>query len=115
LTSIGASTTNPHAEAGFKTLKYRPDWPGRFDTLDDADRHCERFFNWYNHEHHHTGIGLVTPAERHAGTGALIDRQRHADLDRAYETHPERFPNGRPKPPKQPSIVWINPPERLSN
>jgi putative transposase len=54
------SNDNPHAEAGFKTLKYRPDWPNQFDTLNDADRHCDRFFNWYNHEHHHTGIGLVT-------------------------------------------------------
>ena len=109
------SNDNPHAEAGFKTLKYRPDWPDRFDTLDDADRHCEQFFQWYNHEHHHTGIGLVTPAERHAGNGAFIDRQRQAVLDRAYQAHPERFPNGRPKPPKQPSIVWINPPERHTN
>lgn len=106
------SDDNPHAEAGFKTLKYRADWPGHFDTLEHADQHCGQFFEWYNYHHHHTGIGLVTPAERHAGNGALIDRQRQTVLDKAYETHPERFPNGRPKPPKQPSTVWINPPTR---
>lgn len=109
------SNDNPHAEAGFKTLKYRPDWPHQFDTLQTADTHCHQFFNWYNHDHHHTGIGLVTPAQRHAGNGTLIDRQRQTVLDRAYQNHPERFPNGRPTPPKQPSIVWINPPERHTN
>lgn len=109
------SNDNPHAEAGFKTLKYRPDWPDCFATIDEAISHCEQFFVWYNDEHHHTGIGLVTPAQRHAGNGELIDRQRQAVLDAAYAAHPERFPNGRPKPPNQPSIVWINPPERHTN
>ena len=106
------SNDNPHAEAGFKTLKYKPDWPGSFDTIDDAMAHCQQFFDWYNHDHHHSGIGLVTPAERHAGNGAIIDRERQAVLDTAYEAHPERFPNGPPKPPKQPSRVWINPPTK---
>ena len=109
------SNDNPHAEAGFKTLKYRPDWPGTFETVEDADRHCEQFFEWYNHDHHHTGIGLVTPAQRHAGNGALIDTRRQVVLDKAYAAHPERFPNGRPKPPKQPATVWINPPEQHTN
>lgn len=109
------SNDNPHAEAGFKTLKYRADWPGHFDNLNAADQHCQQFFNWYNHQHHHTGIGLVTPAQRHTGNGALIDTQRQTVLDQAYEAHPERFPHGRPRPPKQPSIVWINPPERHTN
>lgn len=105
------SNDNPHAEAGFKTLKYRPDWPTRFDTLADVIAHCDAFFGWYNHDHHHTGIGLVTPADRHAGNGAAIHRARQTVLDRAHQTHPERFPHGRPTPPRQPARVWINPTE----
>ena len=104
------SNDNPHAEAGFKTLKYRPDWPGRFRTLDQAIVHCETFFDWYNNEHHHTGIGLLTPADRHAGNGPAVHRARQGVLDRAYQTHPERFGNRRPTPPHQPARVWINPP-----
>lgn len=104
------SNDNPHAEAGFKTLKYRPDWPGSFADLDDAIAHCERFVEWYNFDHHHSGIGLVTPADRHAGRGAIIDRNRQSTLDQAYTNHPERFAHGRPRPPKQPDRVWINPP-----
>ena len=103
------SNDNPHAEAGFKTLKYRPDWPGHFDTINDAIAHCDIFFRWYNEEHHHTAIGLLTPADRHAGNGHAIMTARQTVLDQAYENHPERFPNGRPQPPKQPSRVWINP------
>jgi len=104
------SNDNPHAEAGFKTLKYRSDWPGSFETLDDAKAHCERFVDWYNFDHHHTGIGLVTPADRHAGRSHSIDRARQATLDQAFAEHPERFAYGRPRPPKQPDRVWINPP-----
>ncbi len=104
------SNDNPHAEAGFKTLKYRPDWPARFATIDDATAHCEQFFDWYNNDHHHTGIGLLTPADRHAGNGDRIRAARQNVLDRAYHAHPERFPNGVPSPPRQPARVWINPP-----
>ena len=104
------SNDNPHAEAGFKTLKYRPDWPTRFDTLDHAIAHCETFFNWYNNEHHHTGIGLLTPHDRHAGNGPAVYAARQTVLDAAYHAHPERFPNGPPHPPHQPTRVWINPP-----
>jgi len=108
------SNDNPHAEAQFKTLKYRPDWLARFDTVQDVVEHCDKFFGWYNHKHHHSGIGLVTPAQRHAGNGQLVDRLRQEVLDAAFESHPERFPNGRPKPPHQPSLVWINPPKKHS-
>ena len=104
------SNDNPHAEAGFKTLKYRPDWPSRFDTLDHAIAHCEKFFAWYNDEHHHTGIGLLTPTDRHAGNGPAVAAARQTVLDAAYHNHPERFPNGHPHPPRQPARVWINPP-----
>ncbi|MDA3033210.1 MAG: IS3 family transposase [Actinomycetota bacterium] len=104
------SNDNPQAEAGFKTLKYRADWPGSFATLADAVAHVEAFVDWYNHDHHHTGIGLVTPADRHAGRGQAIDLARQATLDAAYAKHPERFGYGRPTPPNQPDRVWINPP-----
>ncbi len=103
------SNDNPHAEAGFKTLKYRPDWPARFADIDHATSHCDTFFNWYNNEHHHTAIGLLTPADRHAGNGQRITTARQLVLDNAYQTHPERFPNGHPHPPRQPARVWINP------
>jgi len=106
------SNDNPHAEAGFKTLKYRPDWPTRFATLPDAIAHCERFFDWYNNQHHHSGIGMLTPTDRHDGNGARINTARQAVLDTAYAEHPERFPNGRPTPPNQPARVWINPTEQ---
>lgn len=105
------SNDNPHAEAGFKTLKYRPGWPGKFDTIDEATVYCEQFFGWYNYEHHHSGIGLLTPADRHQGNGPLINQARQTVLNNAYEKHPERF-NTRPQPPGQPQQVWINPPAR---
>jgi putative transposase len=105
------SNDNPHAEAGFKTLKYRPDWPARFATVEDAIAQCDKFFSWYNDEHHHAGIGLLTPADRHAGNGQRINTARQTVLDQAYQAHPERFPNGPPVPPRQPARVWINPTE----
>ena len=103
------SNDNPHAEAGFKTLKYRPDWPARFESIEHATSHCDKFFRWYNDEHHHTAIGLLTPSDRHAGNGQRITIARQTVLDNAYAAHPERFPNGHPHPPKQPARVWINP------
>lgn len=92
------------------TMRYRPDWPGAFDTIEEAVEHCESFVIWYNFEHHHTGIGLLTPADRHAGRGQAVECARQATLDEAFEAHPERFTYGRPRPPVQPSRVWINPP-----
>jgi putative transposase len=109
------SNDNPHAEAGFKTLKYKSDWPDRFDTLDELKDHCEQFFNWYNYQHHHSGIGLLTPADRHQGNGHLINLQRQTTLNQAYKNHPERFPKGQPEPPYQPQQVWINPPTKHTN
>lgn len=109
------SNDNPHAEAGFKTLKYRSDWPGRFTDLKHATRHCEQFFGWYNAEHHHSGIGLLTPNDRHNGNGHAINIARQTVLDTAYTTHPERFPNGHPNPPRQPTRVWINPSSQHTN
>ncbi|MGM3331270.1 transposase, partial [Bacillus cereus group sp. BC251] len=55
------SDDNPFSEAQFKTLKYRPDFPDWFDSIEAARRHCQIFFGWYNDEHRHTGLGLHVP------------------------------------------------------
>ena len=103
------SNDNPYSEAGFKTLKYVPDFPERFGSLADARAFCDRFFNSYNHEHRHSGIGMHTPASVHFDTAVEVRAQRQATLDRAYARHPDRF-NRRPEPPRLPVQVWINEP-----
>ncbi|WLP88455.1 IS3 family transposase [Gordonia sp. NB41Y] len=105
------SNDNPYSEAAFKTLKYAPVFPDHFGSLADARAFCEGFFAYYNHEHHHSGIGLHTPASVHYGTVTEIRRQRQATLDAAYQAHPERFANQRPVPPKLPTAAWINQPQ----
>jgi putative transposase len=104
------SDDNPFSEAQFKTLKYRPDFPERFGSLEHARAHCQDFFPWYNTEHHHSGIGLQTPQDVHSGKAHLRYSERQNTLQNAFEAHPERFPNGPPKPPRLPTKVWINPP-----
>jgi putative transposase len=103
------SNDNPYSEAQFKTMKYVPDFPDRFGSLDDARTFCERFFLAYNHEHRHSGIGMHTPASVHFGTAEQIHIQRQATLNRAYAAHPERFAR-RPRPPALPEAAWINQP-----
>ncbi|WP_371878752.1 IS3 family transposase [Conexibacter sp. DBS9H8] len=106
------SSDNPYSEAGFKTLKYRPGFPARFDSIEHARRHCRDFVAHYNHEHRHSGIGLMTPAAVHHGTAAELHHLRGDVLDAAYATHPERFVNAAPTPPALPAAAWINkPPE----
>jgi len=104
------SNDNPYSEAQFKTLKYRPSYPDRFGSLADARQWARAFFEGYNHEHRHIGIGLLTPASVHGGQASsqVVERQRV--LDAAYAAHPERFVRGRPVPPLLPTAVWINPP-----
>jgi putative transposase len=104
------SNDNPFSEAHFKTLKYRPDFPERFGSLEDARAHCARFFDWYNREHRHGGISLLTPHDVHFGLAAERVAARAATLTTAYVAHPERFAAGAPKPAPAPSAVWINPP-----
>lgn len=104
------SDDNPFSEAQFKTFKYRPDFPERFGSVEDARAHCQVFFPWYNTQHHHSGIGLQTPQDVHFGKAHLRYSEREKTLLSAFEAHPERFPNGSPKPPKVPTAVWINPP-----
>jgi putative transposase len=104
------SNDNPFSESQFKTLKYRPDFPDRFSSQDEALRFCRKFFHWYNHEHYHTGIGLLTPAMVHHGQAPQILATRQRVLDAAYLAHPKRFVHKRPSPPTLPDKVWINPP-----
>lgn len=104
------SDDNPYSEAQFKTLKYQPTFPDRFGSLEDARAWARPFFQWYNHEHHHTALGLMTPAAVHLGQAAELYERRRQVLQTAYEAHPERFVQGRPLPPALPTAVWINPP-----
>jgi putative transposase len=106
------SNDNPFSEAQFKTLKYRPSYPDRFGCLMDARQWARDFFQWYNHEHRHSGIGLLTPAAVHRGQAEVQVQARQQVLNQAYATHPERFVRGCPVPPEVPRAVWINPPAK---
>jgi len=105
------SNDNPFSEAQFKTLKYRPEFPDRFGSILEARGFCQRVFPWYNTEHHHTGLGLLTPADVYFGRGATRVAARAAVLAAAQAAHPERFVRGVPHPPSLPSAVWINAPK----
>ena len=104
------SNDNPFSEAQFKTLKYRPDYPERFGCQPDARSWAAEFFHWYNYEHHHSGIGLLTPADVHFGRGQAVLDQRQQVLQIAYQKNPERFVKGVSIPTQLPAAVWINPP-----
>jgi putative transposase len=105
------SDDNPYSEAQFKTLKYRPDFPERFGSIFDARAFCRRFFGWYNSEHRHSGIAMLTPLSVHAGLAAKVLEQRQHVLTRAYEQHPERFVRSAPRPLPLPAEAWINEPK----
>lgn len=102
---------NPFSEAQFKTLKYRPDFPERFGSLEDARVFCQMFFSWYNGEHRHAGIGLMTPAAVHEGGANTIRAARQQVLSAAYATHPERFVRKPPQPPRAASCGLDQPAE----
>jgi putative transposase len=103
------SNDNPFIESHFKTLKYRPDYPDRFDSITHARSWCRSFFHWYNEVHYHSGIGYLRPADLHDGNHTVILEHRQAALDAAYQAHPERFTK-RPTPAKVPGKAWINKP-----
>ena len=105
------SNDNPYSEAQFKTLKYRPGFPRRFDSIEAARAHCQDFFSWYNNEHRHGGLGLHTAADVHYGRAATVQAGRARVLAAAYLAHPERFVRKPPAPPHLPAGSWINPPE----
>jgi transposase InsO family protein len=106
------SDDNPFSESHFKTLKYRPEFPDRFGSLLDARSFCQNFFPWYNTEHHHSGLGLLTPEVVHSQRAGQVRDRRQLTLDIAYAAHPERFVRKPPQPPALPSEVWINPPKQ---
>ena len=105
------SDDNPYSESQFKTLKYRPDFPERFGGVEDGRAFCRGFFAWYNHDHHHSGLGLMTPDQVHYGQADDIHAARQRTLDIAFAAHPERFVRKAPVPAAPPSTVWINPPK----
>ena len=105
------SNDNPFSEAQFKTLKYRPDFPDRFGGPQHARAFCRVFFDWYNREHHHTGIGLMSPESVHYGRALEMHQRRTAVLKAACQAHPERFVHGTPLPPALPQAAWINKPK----
>jgi putative transposase len=105
------SDANPYSEAQFKTLKYRPEFPERFDSIEDARAHCQHFFHWYNAEHCHSGIGFMTPENVHYGRAITLFQQRAQTLDVAFRAHPTRFKGKAPQPPRLPTAAWINPPK----
>ncbi|MBK9166733.1 MAG: IS3 family transposase [Bryobacterales bacterium] len=104
------SDDNPYSESQFRTLKYRPEFPDRFGSIQDARAFCLRFFPWYNDEHRHSALGLMTPAMVHYDQAPLVRRQRQAVLDAAYRAHPERFVRKAPRAPELQQEVWINKP-----
>ena len=106
------SNDNPFSESQFKTLKYRPGFPKRFGSQEDAKAFCQSFFRWYNKEHRHSGIGLLTPEVVHYGLATSVIKQRNQVLMQAYQAHPERFVRKIPTAPELPKAVWINPPEK---
>jgi putative transposase len=105
------STDNPYSEAQFKTLKYRPEFPDRFNSIEHARAFCRTFFDWYNGHHRHSGIGLMTPAAVHHGHARELHAERQRVLTTAYTTTPERFVRRPPTPPELPTAVWINKPD----
>ena len=104
------SNDNPYSEAHFKTLKYQPTFPKRFAGIEDARGFCRGFFDWYNQEHHHNGIGLMTPNQVHYSQADAVHAARQITLDHAFRTNPERFVRKNPVPPAKPTAAWINPP-----
>jgi hypothetical protein len=118
LDSLGASRSfsrprvsndNPHIESQFKTLKYQPDYPGRFDSALHGRAWLQDFFAWHNDDHHHLGLALFTPADVFYGRVAEVAAVRQTPLDAAYRAHPERFPSGAPRVSLPPAAVHINP------
>lgn len=109
------SNDNPYSESQFKTMKYRPDYPSRFGSQQDARAWANRFFDWYNRQHHHTGLALLTPADVHFHRTQAVLQKRQMALAAAYARTPERFVKGTPAPMQVPQTVWINPPNPAYN
>jgi len=109
------SDDNPFSEAQFKTMKYRPDYPDRFASIPDSQQWARSFFDWYNHDHYHSGLNLLTPASVHFGEADVVQKQRQAVMLSAYAAYPERFVRGCPIVKGAPAAVYINPPKPQEN
>jgi len=107
----GVSNDNPFSESQFKTMKYRPEFPERFGSIEDARTFCRQYFGWYNNEHYHSGLNYLTPYAMHYGLGNDLLIRRQNAMNRAYEHFPKRFRNGQPAITGPPERVWINKPE----
>ncbi len=107
------SNDNPFSESQFKTMKYRPEFPTRFGSYEDGLQFCRTFFTWYNNEHYHSGIGLLTPSSLHFGRAEEVTAARTQTLHGAWKKTPERFVHGIPRPASVPKAVWINPPKPI--
>ena len=92
-------------------MKYHSSYPGRFESEQAARAWARPFFNWYNHEHYHVGLNLMTPASVHYGYASTIVEQRNEVLMSAYQARPERFSKGVPVVPSPPAAAWINKPQ----
>jgi putative transposase len=108
------SDDNPFSESQFKTLKYHPEFPGRFETIKKAEAFCQEFFTWYNQKHYHSGIAWLTPKSVHYGQGREILEKRHKVMMEAFEAHPERFNHKGPQLKALPAAVYINPPQTVA-
>ena len=106
------SDDNPYSESQFKTMKYRPDFPQRFGSIEDARSHCQTFFAWYNQQHCHSGIGHMTPHSVHYGLAQAMRATRQKTLDAAFLATPKRFKDIRPCLKPMPTAAWINPPAK---
>jgi putative transposase len=106
------SNDNPFSESHFKTLKYQPRFPKRFGCIEDTRTFCRSFFDWYNQDHHHSGIGLMTPDQVHFGQTDAVHTARQITLDQAFRENPGRFVKKPPVPPAKPTATWINPPHQ---
>ena len=109
------SNDNPFSEAQFRTFKYRPAFPDRFGSIEDARAISHDLFAWYNDAHHHSGLNYLTPVDVHSGRAATILEVRHHTRLAAYAAHPERFVQGRPRLEALPTAVWINPPAKTTD
>ena len=105
------SNDNPYSESAFKTIKYRPEFPGQFGCIEDARLFCGVFFNWYNFEHKHSGIAMLSPSDLHSGNQDRIISNRQITAHKAYIQHPERFVKGVSIIKKPEMKVWINKPK----
>jgi putative transposase len=108
------SNDNPFSESHFKTLKYRPEFPDRFGSIQDGRVFCQQFFSWYNTEHHHSALGGMTPQVVHYSQATEVRAARQEVLNEAYRMNPDRFVRKPPQPGRLPECVWINPPEPRS-